>query len=256
MAFTDRSPIVMQGRVFIQERSFNGAALTGLDWVGNCDNAVLELKQKNETIKDNFTGLGLTIANPVVETDADFSISVLDMRMQNWAMGVWGEWSGAEISGAVSGEDIVMYNDRYVQLAKPGVSSVVVAGATLDTDYVVDSAPHGLLRVLPGSAAAPDGTPFATTVDYNYAANNGKVEGFVTAQKFYTIVVNGINVAQGNQPMILTVRQIQLSMTKKMDFIDKKAMKFELMGTLLQDATISLPSAPGDLSQFFSLLKA
>ena len=28
MAFTNRSPIIMQGKVFIQERAFNGLALT------------------------------------------------------------------------------------------------------------------------------------------------------------------------------------------------------------------------------------
>lgn len=253
MTFADRSPIIMQGKVFIQERSFNGAATSGLEWVGNADNAVLSFKQKRERIVDNYTGKGLTIASPVVETELEFMLSMLDLSMSNLARASWGRWDGVEVAASIAGESIVMYNDRYVQLAHSGVSNVVVAGAVLNTDYVIEaSGAGGLLRVLPGSTAAPAGTPLTTTVSYDTTANNGKVEGFVTAQKFYSIVVNGINVAQGNQPHILRIHQIQLDAWKKADFIDKKQMKLESGGEILIDASIS---DDGALSQVFSLRK-
>ena len=250
MAYTDRSPIIMQGKVFIQEREFNGAYTSGLEWLGNTENASLSFKQKRETIKDNFTGKGLTIAAPVVETELEFMLSILDISSSTFARSSWGTWGGAEASGSVSGEDITLYNDRYVQLAKTGVSNVVVAGAVLDTDYTVDSAAAGRLKVLSTSPAAPDGTPLVTTVAYDYAANNGQVEGFVTAQKFYSVVIDGINVAQNNQPFILRIHQIQLDAAKKMDFIDKKQMKLESGGELLVDGSIS---DDGELSQVFYL---
>jgi hypothetical protein len=132
------------------------------------------------------------------------------------------------------------------------VSNVVIGGAVLDTDYVIDSASGGLIRVLPGSTAAPAGTPLETTVAYDYLSNNGQVEGFVTAQKFYTIVVNGINVAQSNQPHILRIHQIQLDAFKKADFIDKRQMKLETGGEILVDGSIS---DDGELSQVFYLRK-
>jgi hypothetical protein len=150
----------------------------------------------------------------------------------------------------------VLFNGKYVKLANIGVSNVVVAGAVLNTDYVLDTAAHGMLRVLPGSSAAPVGTPFTTTVAYDYAANNGKVEAFVLGQKFYRIVVAGLNTAQGNQPTILEVRQVQLEMAKKFDFIGKKHMAFELGGELLIDGSRPLATEVGDLSQFFSFEKA
>ena len=252
MAFTDRSPIIMQGKVFIQERDFNGAKTSGLEWIGNCENAALSFKQKRETIKDNFTGKGLTIASPVVETDLEFMITMLDISMSSFARASWGTWSGTEVAGSVSGESIVMYNDRYVQLAKSGVSNVVVAGAVLTTDYTVDSAPAGRLKVTSTSTTIPDGTPLTTTVAYDYTANNGQVEDFVTAQKFYTIVVDGINVAQANQPFILTIHQIQLDAFKKADFIDKKQMKLESGGEIIVDSSIA---DDGEFSQVFWLRK-
>lgn len=250
MAFTDRAPIIMQGKVFIQERDFNGAATTGLEYLGNTESAELSFKQKREPIIDNFTGKGLPIASPVVETSLEFMLTMLDISSGNFARASWGTWGGAEASGSVASESVVLYNDAYVQLAKTGVSNVVVAGAVLDTDYTVDSASAGRLKVLSTSPAAPEGTPLTTTVAYDYAANNGQVEGFVTSQKFYTVVVDGINVAQGNQPYILKIHQIQLDAFKKANFIDKKQMKLESGGEILIDGTIA---DDGELSQVFYL---
>jgi surface antigen len=250
MAYTDLSPIIMQGKVFVQERQFNAAATSGLEYLGNCENAKLSFKQKRERIVDNFSGRGLTVASPVVETEVEMMLTMLDIGSANFARTTWGTHDGAEEAGSVAAESIVMYNDRYVQLAKTGVSNVVVAGAVLDTDYTVDSAPHGRLKVLAGSTAAPDGTPFETTVAYDYAANNGIVQAYVTSQKFYTIVIDGVNVAQGNQPFILTIHQIQLDAAKALDFIDKKQMKLESGGEILIDSSIA---DDGELSQIFTL---
>ena len=256
MAFAQSSYILNQGRVFIAERNFNGADVTGLIWVGDADNVELTVTQKTDKIKDSFTGKGLTVANPVTETDAMLKINALDMAMQNWAMATWGDDSGAKIAGSVAGESIVLFNGQHTKLANIGVSNVVVAGAVVDTDYVLDTAAHGMLRCLASSPAAPLNAPLTTTVAYDYAANNGKVEAFVLGQKFYRIVVAGINTAQGNQPTILEVRQVQLEMAKKFDFIGKKHMAFELSGELLLDGLRSLATEPGDLSQFFSWEKA
>ncbi len=256
MAFNNTGYLLNQGRVFIQERQFNGPPVGGLVWVGDADNVALSMSQKTDDIVDNFTGSGMIVAAPVTETTGDLTISVLDMRMKNWAMATWGTDSGAQIAGTVSGESIVMFNGQYVKLAHMGVSNVAVAGATLNTDYVMDTAAHGMLRVLDTSPAVPEGAPLTTTVSYDYAANNGKVEAFVLGQKYYTVVVAGINTAQGNQPTVLTIKQIQLSVSKKFDMISKKHMAFELMGKVMYDQSLPLATVAGDLSNLFSWEKA
>jgi len=251
-AFNASGYVLNQGRVFIQERQFNGPATGPLKWVGDADSVSLTMSQKKDEIMDSFTGSGMIVAAPVTETTGELSINVLDMKLQNWAIATWGDDSGPNAGGTVSGEAITMFNGEYVKLANMGVSSVVVSGATLGTDYVMDTAAHGMLRVLPGSSAAPDGSPFTTTVSYTYAANNGKVEAFVLGQKYYTVVVAGRNAAQGNQPTVLTVKQIQLGVAKKFNFIEKKHMVFELSGSLMYDASLPLASVAGDLSNLFS----
>jgi hypothetical protein len=256
MAFTDRSPIVLQGKVFLQERTYNGAVLGPLKWVGNAENCSLLVKQKEEEIEDNFTGKGMLIAAPVVSTAADLKIQVLDMQMQNWADATWGSWTGVETTDTVASEAVILEAGCYVQLAHPGISSLSISGAVLDTDYVVESAASGLIRVLDDSPAAPAGTPLTTTAGYTYAEYNGRVDAFVLGQKFYTVVINGKNVAQANQPCILRVNQVQLGMSSKFDFISKKRMEFELMGKVLYDGYLADASEAGDLSNLFSIVKA
>jgi hypothetical protein len=255
MAFTDSSPIVLQGKVFLQERTYNGAVLGPLKWVGNAENCTLAVKQKEEEIEDNFTGKGMLIAAPVVSTSAELKIQVLDMKMQNWADATWGSWTGAADAGSATGEAVILEAGGYVVLAHPGVSNVAIAGAVEDTDYVIESAASGMIRVLDDSPAAPAGTPLTTTAAYDYAAYNGRVDAFVLGQKFYTVVIVGKNVAQANQPCVLRVNQVQLGMSSKFDFISKKRMEFELMGKVLYDGLLADAAEAGDLSNLFSITK-
>ncbi len=253
MAYTDRSPIIMQGKVLIAERQFNGPLLTGYEWIGNSDNFVLSFKQKRESIKDNFTGRGLTIAAPVVETDVEVMFNMMDLSVKNLARASWGSVAAAAVAATGASFATTAYNDGYIQLPRTSVSNVTIGGLTVGTDYTVEnSGIGGLIHILPGSTAVVAGTPVAVTVTYDYAANNGTVQAFTSLQKFYSLILNGINVAQGGQPHIVTVHQFQMDAWKKADFIDKKQMKLETGGEILLDA--SIPD-DGVLSQVFSIVK-
>jgi hypothetical protein len=253
MAYTDRSPIIMQGKVLIAERQFNGPETTGREWIGNSDNFKLSFKQKRESVKDNYTGRGLTIVAPVVETDIEVSFNMMDLSVKNLARASWGSVAAGEVAATGATYAATAYNDAYIQLPRTSVSNVTISGLVLNTDYVVENGGlGGLIHILPTSTAVPGPAGVAVTVTYDYAANNGRVEGFTTSQKFYKLILNGINVAQGNQPHILTVHQFQMDAWKMADFIDKKQMKLETGGEILIDTTIP---DDGVLSQVFSLVK-
>jgi uncharacterized protein YrrD len=168
---------------------------------------------------------------------------------------MWGGSEGAVTGASVAAEAITLYNGQMTALAHPGVTNVVVAGAVLTTDYTVD-ATNGTLTVPTSSATIPDGTPLTTTVAYDYADYTGKVEAFTTGQRYWTARLHGRNVAQGNQPVIVTCNQFVFDMAKTMALIEKKHFTFEMDGMLLQDTTIALPAAATDFSQFFSVVKA
>jgi hypothetical protein len=255
MPFTDSSYGLFQGKFYLAERAFNGALMTGFQFVGDVDMFTIDPKQKFEDIEESQSGLGLTAAHIPVSTSVMTKFRVLDIKMANWVRATWGGTEGAAEADSVSGESIVLYNGQMTPLAHPGVSNVVVSGAVLDTDYTVDAV-NGAINVLPGSSAIPDGTPLTTTVAYDYAAYAGKVQAFTTGQRYYTARLHGRNTAQGNQPVIVTINQIAFDMAKVLNFIEKKHVNFEMDGMCLQDTLIDLPEAADDLSQFFSIVKA
>lgn len=253
MAYTDRSPIIMQGKVLIAERQFNGPLITGYEWIGNSDNFVMSFKQKRESIKDNFTGKGLTLAAPVVETEIEVMFNMMELSVANLARASWGTVDAGDAAATGATFATTGYNGGYIQLPHPSVSNVTIGGLVAGTDFVVERGGlGGLIQILPTSTAIVAGTPEAITVTYDHAANNGRVEAFTTSQKFYSMILNGVNVAQGSQPHILKVHQFQLDAWKKADFIDKKQMKLETGGEILIDTTIA---DDGVLSQVFSIVK-
>lgn len=255
MAFNDSSYGLFQGQLFIQERAFNGAPLSGFEFIGDADLFSIDPKQKFEDIKESQSGLGLTAAHILTETDVSVKLRTLDIKIANWIRATWGGSAGAVDTGSVPGESVVFYNNSMTPLAHPGVSNVSGVPGVLGTDYRIDAA-NGAIIVLPGSTAIPPGPGVSGTVTYDYAAYAGKVEAFVTGQRYYTLRLQGRNTAQGNQPVIVTCYQAALDMAKAFSFIEKKHQVFELDGMLLQDTTKPLPQASTDFSQFFTVVKA
>ncbi len=255
MPFNDSSYGLFQGQLFIAERTFNGARTTGFKFVGDADQFIVDPKQKFEDIQESQSGTGLTSAHIVIGTDVMVKVRMLDIKIQNWVRATWGGTEGAVEGDSVATESVVLYNGEMTPLAHPGVSSVVVSGAVLDTDYTIDAV-NGAIHVLASSSTIPEGTPLTTTVAYDFADYAGKVEAFTTGQKYYTFRLHGRNAAQGNQPLIVTVNQVATDISKSFNFIDKKHFAMELDGMCLQDSLIALPEAATDLSQFFSIQKA
>jgi len=255
MAFTDSSYGLFQGKLYLAERNFNGAQTTGFEHLGDVDMFTIDPGQKFEDIEESMTGGGYQSAHIPVSTSLKMKCRALDIKMSNWLRATWGGGGAAMAGASVSGEPIVLYNGCMTPLAHPGVSGLSLAGATEGTDYVLDAV-NGSISVPLTSSAIPNGTPLATTAAYNYAGYRGKIEAFTVGQKFYMARFEGRNAAQGNQPVIFTLRQMTLDLSKVFNLIEKKRFGFDMEGALLQDTTIPIPSDANDLSQFWSLVKA
>lgn len=255
MAFNDSSYGVFQGKLFIAPRVMNGPLLGGYKDAGDADMFEIDVKQKFEDIQESRSGMGLTAAHAVNETSISAKIRLLDIKTENWERAVWGTKSGAVAGGTVSGESITLYADSMAPLAHPGVSNVALGGLTLGTDYVVDAA-NGAIIVLPTSTAVTEDNPVTTTVSYSYGAYTGTVEAFTTGQPVFSLMLQGINTANSNQPVITHCFQWAPDMTKTLKMIDKKHVEFDLDGMLLLDATRPAPTPEARFSQFFNVTKA
>ena len=255
MAFTDSSYGLFQGQFFIAERAFNGKLLGGFEFVGDVDMFTIDPKQKFDNIEESQTGLGLTAAHIITGTEVMVKFRALDIKMSNWVRATWGTTQGSVPAEVASTDTVVLYNGQMTPLSHPGVSNVVVAGATLGTDYTLDAV-NGSISVLASSPAIPSGTPLTAVVTYDHSAYAGKVQAFTTGQRYYSTRLQGRNTAQGNQPVIVNAHQIAFDMAKVFNMIEKKHFNMEMDGMMLQDTSKPLPSLPGDLSQFFEILKA
>ncbi len=143
------------------------------------------------------------------------------------------------------------------------------AGVTplvLNTDYTMNSV-YGTVTILPGSTLVPafgystaapqDGTAGLTSVTcaYAYSAYTGKIEAFTTGIQYYTARLNGFNTVN-NQPIVATIYQMQMEMTKTLALIEAKHGDLALAGEILQDTTKPLPSVTNPYSQFMTIVKA
>ena len=258
MAYSDSSYGQYQGSFYIQERSFNGADLTGYQAVGDVDMFQVDPTQKFNDISESQSGLGLTAAHILTETAVKMKFRALDTKMANWIRATWGGGGTSVASGSVTAEAVTFYNGQLTRLKHPGVSAIVITSTpalVLGTDYTVDAV-NGTISILATSTNVVAGTPISGTVNYTRAAYNGKVEAFVTGQRYYRTLLVGRNVALGNQPTLVTCNQVTFDMAKTLSLIDKKHINFEMDGMLLQDTTVPLPVLNTDLSQFFSIIKA
>ncbi len=251
MAYNDVSRILLQGVLSIAPRDFNGARTGGYRDLGQVDMFTIDPKPKFEDIVDSRESPAGTIDHVLTEIDFASKIRMLDGSLANWALANYGTSSGAVTGASVVGESITLYNGMKTPLAHPGVSSVVISGAVLNTDYTINAA-TGTINVLSTSSTIPAGSPLTTTVSYDYAAYTGVVEAFTVPQKFFSLRLEGINVSQGGQPVIADVWQWAPDPVSVLNLIDKKHVNLEMAGKMLKDELITTAG----LSKFYRLVKA
>jgi hypothetical protein len=251
MAYNDISRGLFQGILSLAPRDFNSNRTGGYKDLGQVDLFTIDPKPKFEDIMDSRTSPAGTIDHILTEIDFTAKIKMLDIAMYNWAFANYGEWSGAVDAATGATETITLYNGTKTHLAHPGVTNVVISGATLTTDYTLNAA-SGTINVVVGSTAVPVGTPLTTTVTYDYAAYNGAVEAFTIPQKYFSLHLEGINVAQGGQPVVVDVWQWAPDPVAMLNFIDKKHFAQECSGKMLKDESITTTG----LSAYYKVKKA
>lgn len=176
---------------------------------------------------------------------------------------------------AVIGNDGTGGVDHY-EVTTPGTSTVLptsftipgVSGATqyinaggvslvLNTDYTLNTG-VGSMLIKPGSTKVGlgemvdiTGTPIS--VNYTYAAYNAAIEAILTGNGIqeYAVRFEGLNTANGNAPVIITLWRFSMNLAKTLDFIASKHGSLDLDGMLLPDTTRDGTTQ----SQFFSILK-
>lgn len=223
-----------QGKIYIAERQSSG--LPGpLRWAFNVPNLQLKLSTSVKEHKESFSGQRLEDARMTTEQKCEVSMDLEDFDPANLALALYGT-ANTVAAGSATAETFptVAVND-IIKLAHIGVSSVVItdsAGtpATLveGTDYEIESAPGGLVKILNLGAYTQ---PFKAA--YSYAGANN-VPMFVAQPTNKYIVGDLINTVDGSR-VVVRLYQVRFDPMAQLDVIGDDFNKMTLAGSCLAD---------------------
>lgn len=192
-----------QGRIFLAERDATTGIPGAYRWVGDVSAFSIKLAVEKVEHKESYSGQRALVRSFPIGKSATIDMTLHQVDTDNLSLTLNGTTTSTT-SGTVSAETLPADLDvgQQVSLANPGVSSVVITDSTgtpltltAGTDYTVD-ADFGRITILNlGSYVQP------FKAAYSYAARKA-VGMFTTGQKNFALRYEGVNLAEGNAPVI------------------------------------------------------
>lgn len=194
MATTSKYYAAGQGKLYIASRDSTGRT-SGFTWMGDVDGFEITGEQTFLDWNESYTGNMARVGHLPISTNLGFRVNVKNIDAENVAKAFYGTLS-TSAGATVTGETINAYADSMVPLANPGVSAVTVtktAGSQVlvaGTDYTLD-AENGTLTFLPGSTHVTGTSAVPCTVNYTFAAYEGKIQFLSDTVKDYVLRFEG-----------------------------------------------------------------
>lgn len=236
-----------QGKVFSSDRDVNGN-FTAFAFLGNVPEFKVMPKIDFFEHVEAQSGSRFLDARAVKKTAVSVELTVEEFTAANLVKVLYGD-SVVDPGTSVTGETAptgLQVND-YLRLKNGDVSAVVVkdsAGvpATLvaGTDYVIESAAHGMLQILNlGTYVQP------FKVNYTYAGQT-RVRALTTSVKERWLRFEGINTADpALGKWLVELYRVQLDPLKDLNAISDNMEKLVLSGVALYDSTKALDATLG-----------
>lgn len=242
-----------QGKLFIARRDSNGKAQV-LRWLGDASDAAVSLKTDTIKPKENYSGQRLTAKVIVVGKEGTFDYTLLDYSQENVALALYGQPITVE-SGAISGEILptVAAGDR-VALKYMDVSNVVIVDSSNvpavldDAKYVVDPE-YGTLTF---NDVAGMTQPFSVAYQHGDIAS---VAMFSSAPEELFFRFEGINTADGAEPLVVELYRVSTEPLKKLDLIGTKLAEMQMSSTVLIDSAKQADNTIGQFGRFMTKSK-
>jgi hypothetical protein len=200
-----------------------------------CGNRVLKLslERSTEVIKESCSGQRLDLAEHETEKSATLALEMQEFSADTLAMAMYG--ASASITGSTVASETLptmvaagFYHTKHPKISAITVTDSALTPATLvlDTDYSVDDADYGRLKILQLSTYTQ---PFK--VAYTYATRKNikpfSVSGVIKALRF-----DGISTVD-NQKYRVLLPKISFSPTSEFGFLSDEAATLVLEGRLL-----------------------
>lgn len=234
-----------QGIVYLAEKDSSGVLLGYRD-IGNVPELKLSFQTDVIDHKESRTGnrlVDMRVATGKTCT-ASFSLEGFDPETLKTAMYAT---SATTAGGNVSAESATARLGKVIALAKIKVSSVVVKGTgaksaityVADKNYSVDAASGSLYifstaEATAASAVAQIADADVLAIDYTFATQS-LTQAFKSSQLTYSLRLEGLNTADSNNPVVVTIPNFRPDPLKDLSLISNELQVFQMEGAALAD---------------------
>ena len=247
-----------QGIVYLAEKDSNGILLGYRD-VGNVPELKLSFATTAIEHKESRTGNRLIDMKLATDKSCTASITLDGFDPETLKTAMYATVTTAT-AGTATAESATARIGKVIPLTKIQVAAVVVKGTgaksaktyVLDKNYTV-SAANGSVYILTAAeqttAAATDQIADADVlaIDYTYAAQTS-TQAFKDSQKTYSLRFEGLNTADSNSPVVVTIPNFRPDPLKDLSLISNELQSFAMEGAALAD------TATGDFVQIQMLV--
>ena len=199
-------------------------------YVADIEDLQLKPAVTTEDREENYSGLDLLALRITKAKRLDFQLTLREWDVENLALAFYGA-SASIASGSVTGEALPanLVAGDFVRLKYPQVSAVSLTGGAalvLGTDYEIESAAHGTIKMLTPQANA--------TADYTYQGGSN-LTIFTGATPERWIRFEGLNLADSDNPVLVELFRGQIEPVNQADLVSGNMANLQLSGTALYD---------------------
>lgn len=251
-----------QGVVLLAQRDASGNP-KGFKPVGNVSDLKISVGVSTMEHKESTTGQRATDLRLTTETKCSLSMTVENFIAANLADSLRGSdtavASGSAVDQAFKGFAGLVSALPHIRVSDVVVKDTAVTPVTLTPysgsgkwDYRVNSEAGSIL--INGDAGTRDklttvpADGVALTASYDYEAQI-KVDALTEGAKELYMRFEGLNTAEGNDPVVVEVFKFLTDPLKELSLISDAVQQFTLEGSVLADATKTTGS------QFFNVVK-
>lgn len=225
-----------QGVVLLGDRNGTTGNGQNLIPVGNVSDLKIAVSTSVLEHKESTTGARGIDLRLTTEVKAALSMTVENFNAANLAIALRGSASTVTSGTGVTFNTGVAKKGSVLPLPHIKVSSVVVKDDADTTTYVLDTdyslnADAGSIKILATGSIADDDVLHIT---YNHAAQE-KVGALTTAAAEKFLRFEGLNTADGNNPVIVEVFRFLADPLKELALISENIGQFVLEGNVLAD---------------------
>lgn len=173
----------------------------------------------------------------IKDQSGTLNMTFADADDYKFALGVLGTVTAAGTAGSVTGEALpfdILAGDVWFlggTTRHRAITSLTIAGLTVDTDYTLDAASGKVTFLTDGPAGSP-----GLSADYGYT-DGQSVSMFTAPTEEYYMVYEFINKANANDPGSLELYRVRFDPISNLDMQSDELQIFDIKGSVLADLT-------------------